>query len=339
MYHGRFKGTHYEAGFKYGSLLKKNGVIITKCPTFDITEEMKDFTEKCLPIYQEYYPEILQEINGVAAGQGVDNSIFYQILFSMYCFKPDQHCSCFAYSDKEHILLGRNSDFLVSLEKLYMNCLFNLDNAYAFNGNTTAFIEMEDGMNEYGLAIGLTFIYPHIQKPGLNAGMLLRYILEKCKTTKEAIDALKRLPIASAQTFTIADSHGNIVIIECNPKHLEIIYPKGNQQFVATTNHFHSDKLKIFNAPLEIDDWQSHERYKTIKTALETHKRTCNIDFSKDLLSGKHGFICQYDRKKNADTVWSVVYDVKNRKIYRVEGNPSRKIFKEDKRMCFIDCD
>ena len=28
-----------------------------------------------------------------------------------------------------------------------MNCLYNLDNVYAFNGNTTAFIEMEDGIN------------------------------------------------------------------------------------------------------------------------------------------------------------------------------------------------
>jgi len=47
-------------------------------------------------------------------------------------------------------------------------------------------------------------------------------------------------------------------------------------------------------------------------------------------------FICQYDRKTNADTVWSVIYDIKNKKIYRVEGNPSRKQFKEDTRLKFI---
>lgn len=53
-------------------------------------------------------------------------------------------------------------------------------------------------------------------------------------------------------------------------------------------------------------------------------------------MSGKHGFMCQYDRKKGADTVWSVVYDLKNKKIYRVEGNPSRKKYKEDKRFKFL---
>ena len=43
MYHGRFRGLHYEAGFKYGQMLKKHGVIIKGSPTFTITDEMKDF--------------------------------------------------------------------------------------------------------------------------------------------------------------------------------------------------------------------------------------------------------------------------------------------------------
>jgi hypothetical protein len=27
MYHGRFKGSNYDAGFKYGSMLKRQGVV------------------------------------------------------------------------------------------------------------------------------------------------------------------------------------------------------------------------------------------------------------------------------------------------------------------------
>ena len=37
---------------------------------------------------------------------------------------------------------------------------------------------MEDGINEYGLAVGLTFVYPKITKAGFNAGMLVRYLKE-----------------------------------------------------------------------------------------------------------------------------------------------------------------
>ena len=54
-----------------------------------------------------------------------------------------------------------------------------------------------------------------------------------------------------------------------------------------------------------------------------------------DLLSGKKGFLCQYDRKKGMDTIWSAIYDLTANKIYRVEGNPSRKRFKEDMRFHF----
>ena len=36
------------------------------------------------------------------------------------------------------------------------------------------------------------------------------------------------------------------------------------------------------------------------------------------------------DTQKDADTVWSVIYDTRNKRIYRVKGNPSRRAFKED---------
>ncbi|HKM34077.1 MAG TPA: C45 family peptidase [Lachnospiraceae bacterium] len=335
MYHVRFKGTHYDAGYKYGSALKKHGIVISSCPTFSITEEMKTFTAECIKEYEKYYPEILQEIKGMADGQESSFDFLCQMLFSMYCFKPDHHCTCFAFSDGDNIIFGRNSDFLVSIEKLYMNCLYQLDGVYAFNGNTTAIIEMEDGMNEYGLAIGLTFIYPHVRKPGLGAGLLLRYVLEKCKSTEEAISKLRELPIASSHTFTIADSSGKIAVVECNPEAFEVIYPKNGEKFVATANNFNSERMQQYKNPQDLDDWRSKDRYTTAKTALHSHKDRYSLDFAQNLLSGKYGFMCQYDRKKNADTVWSAIYDVKNFKIYRVEGNPSRKKYKEDERMAW----
>lgn len=334
MYHGRFKKTHYEAGYNWGRLLYKNGKIIKNNTTFKITEERKIFAEKCLPIYEKYYPEILEEIKGLADGQKSSYEDFYTFLLSMYSFEFNNHCTCIAVCDKNQILFGRNSDFLVSLEKLYMNTLYNLDNSYAFNANTTAFIEMEDGINEYGLAVGLTFIYPTITKPGFNAGILVRYILEKCKTTEEAIEKIKKLPIASAQTLTIADSKGNIVVIECNSNNIEIIKPNKDENFVTTTNEFNTNKMKKYNK-INIDNWKSKERYLVSYKTLKEHKNNYSFNLIKDILSGKYGFMCNYDRKTNADTVWSVIYDIKNKKIYRVEGNPKRKQYKEDKRLKF----
>ncbi|HBI60951.1 MAG TPA: hypothetical protein DDY31_07035 [Lachnospiraceae bacterium] len=178
MYHGRFRKSHYETGFNWGNLLFKNHKKIDQNSTFEITKERKTFAKECLPVYEKYYPEILEEIRGLADGQKGRYEDFYTFLLSMYCFEFNNHCTCFAFKDKDNLIFGRNSDFLVALEKLYMNCLYKLNGVY--------------------------------------------------------------------------------------------------------------------------------------------------------------GFMCQYERNKGADTVWSVIYDIKNKRIFRVEGNPSRKKFVEDTRMKFI---
>ncbi|WP_027399135.1 C45 family autoproteolytic acyltransferase/hydolase [Anaerovorax odorimutans] len=334
MYHGRFKGTHYEVGFKWGKMLLNNKKKLDFCPTFELTEEKYKFANQCLEKYKKYFPEILDEIKGIADGNEIPMKILQTILFCMYCFEFDNKCTCFAFSSNNEIIFGRNSDFLVSLEKLYMNCIYNLTNSYSFNSNTTAYVQMEDGVNEHGLATGLTFVYPKIRKPGLNAGMLIRYILEKCKSTKEAVDEIYRLPIASAQTITIADKKGDIAVIECNPEKIIVIKQKQKEKFVATANNFNSLQMKSYRNP-HIDDWRSDDRYQTVYNALKNNEKSYSIEFAQSLLSGKYGFICQYDRSKNADTVWSVVYDLKHKQIWRAEGNPSKKNFKEDTRMNF----
>ena len=40
-----------------------------------------------------------------------------------------------------------------------------------------------------------------------------------------------------------------------------------------------------------------------------------------------------YERVWNFDTVWSSIYVILNNKIYRAEGSPSKKSFKEDIRL------
>ncbi len=331
MYHVRLKGTHYEAGYKWGKLLLDHGKTLEHCPTFTPNDEMREFAQRCREEYRKYYPELLDEIQGIADGQQLPARTLETILFSMYCMRFDNRCSCFAFSNANEIIFARNSDFLVSIEKLYMNCLYTLDGAYAFNGNTTAYVEMEDGINDQGLAAGLCFVYPKVSKPGFNAGMLIRYILEKCKTTGEAINALYCLPIASSQTITLADRNGDIAVVECNAEKLVVIKPDPGKNFVVATNCFLSSEMLQYRNT-EIDDWRADERYHTAQNALTDHHAALSVMLAKDILAGKYGFMCQYDRKKNADTVWSVVYDLKRKQIWRVEGNPSRKPFKEDVR-------
>ena len=87
MYHARFKHTHYEAGFHWGQALKEQGISIHSQHTFQITKERKSFAQSCIPIYKNYYPEILEEIKGIADGQNSsfeDLCAFFTVLASRF---------------------------------------------------------------------------------------------------------------------------------------------------------------------------------------------------------------------------------------------------------------
>jgi predicted choloylglycine hydrolase len=77
----------------------------------------------------------------------------------------------------------------------------------------------------------------------------------------------------------------------------------------------------------------SHERFITAKNALNHESRINLLYHVNNILSGKHGFMCQYSKDLKFDTVWSSLYDITGKKIYRAEGNPQKAKYKEDTRL------
>lgn len=76
MYHSRFKGEHYQIGFKWGrNLLKHKQLFLTNVP-FEITLEHYDFALQCLPIYQKFFPEIIEEIRELLMDKNVHLKVF-----------------------------------------------------------------------------------------------------------------------------------------------------------------------------------------------------------------------------------------------------------------------
>ena len=68
------------------------------------------------------------------------------------------------------------------------------------------------------------------------------------------------------------------------------------------------------------------------QTDLKSQTIEDGIMFSKDLLSGKYGFMCQYDKKLNFDTIWASIFNLTSSEIYRAEGNPGRTKYLMDER-------
>ena len=334
MYHIRFKGNHYDIGLKFGSILKKQNIDLDKIIRLD--DFQKHFGKKSQSILSSFFPEVCDEIRGMTNGLNYPYEKFASWLLCMGCCYDPNGCTAFCFIQNNRIFYGRNNDLPPFLKKVSKSILYKLKNGYSFIGNTSSMINMEEGLNERGLAVAMTFLVPTMIVPGINSLFLVRYLLEKCATTKEAMNALQGWPTPSACNIILADKMGDMVVAECTPEKLFIRKPAAGENFIVAANHFPSDEMKSHNA----SDWNiflSDIRYKTAYNALKKIGHENGIEYAQDILGGKYGFMCQYDRQLNFDTIWSSVIDISNHMIYRAEGNPLKARFKEDIRSKLLD--
>jgi predicted choloylglycine hydrolase len=79
--------------------------------------------------------------------------------------------------------------------------------------------------------------------------------------------------------------------------------------------------------------FHSEERYRTAYTALLNKTKCSPADYAMDILQGKHGFMCQYDKSQNFETIWSSVFDLSDLTLYLAGGDPRRSAYLKDLRL------
>ena len=245
-------------------------------------------------------------------------------------------CTAFSFVHDNKIFYGRDNDLPPYLKNVSKSIYYKPKNKNKFILNTSSFVNGEEGINEHKLVAAMTFVVPKRNEiiPGLNSVFLVRYILENCKTVKEGIKALRGLPIASSCNILLTDETKEMVVVECNPFKINIRYPEKNEnseEFIVTVNHFTSKEMSKHDASNK-NIYSSKIRYETAYNALKKADYIDATHYTKEILSGKHGFMCQY-KKIKFETIWSSIFDITNNKIYLAEGNPAVTKYIEDKRM------
>ena len=245
-------------------------------------------------------------------------------------------CTAFSFVHKNKIYYGRDNDLPPQLRKVSHSIHYEPKKKNKFILNTSSFINGEEGINEFGLVAAMTFVIPKLEEvnPGFNSIFLVRYILENCKTIKEGTMALQKLPIASSCNILLADKKKGMIVAECNPNKINIRKPNKNQDgddFIVTVNHFTSKSMYKYDKSNQ-NVYLSKTRYETAYNALKKNDYENAINYAKEILRGKHGFMCQYKNIK-FETIWSSIFDISNKKIYLASGNPQKTRFIEDKRL------
>lgn len=101
-----------------------------------------------------------------------------------------------------------------------------------------------DGMNEDGLAVSLTFGGRRVVGDGFGVPLILRYVLETCRTADEAVAALTRVPCHMSYNVTVLDRMRRFATVFLAPDRKALI----THSSVATN---HQERV----------EWKSHARF------------------------------------------------------------------------------
>jgi predicted choloylglycine hydrolase len=144
-----------------------------------------------------------------------------------------------------------------------------------------------DGMNEDGLVASLTFGGRPVVGPGFSIILVLRYVLETCRTVDQGVAALSRIPLAQPQNVTLLDPSGAYATLFLGPDREPAL-----SRLLACANHQ--------EPPLVADS--SVERQSAALTALQAPGMTL------DGLASRFLEPPLYSRFARSTTVYSAIY-------------------------------
>jgi len=326
MYHPRLRGRYHEMGLKYGVALGKHGF---KLP--QIAEESLTLGLECEAEVRKLFPEVLEEIRGLAEGVKESYERLAAFILTVGYGKP-MGCSAFASANDSTVLFGRNYDFFNRFEKYAESYLTRPKGAYASLGNTDIFVGREDGVNEKGLAVSMHFVSAQLGTPGVNFPIAVRFMLDKCANTAEAVNFLTNVKFLTANNYLVADRGGDLAVVEAAPAGVRVRRPEPGESFIAATNHFVHPEMKEFEDVSKRDP-DSEMRYDTIMRSLrEVHGRVTE-GIAKRILSNHEGRVCSHLDYIKLGTLWSQIVDLKRPTVLRAEGQPCRTKYHADKRL------
>ncbi|KPN96546.1 C45 family peptidase [Lysinibacillus sp. ZYM-1] len=194
--------------------------------------------KKAKEILKDISPNLLEELRGLAKGLDMELDTIIRLYSGYDVSFPSMGCTAFVKDD----YYVRNYDFSPELYDARLVFSKPID-GYASVGFSQQVIGRLDGMNEKGLVVGLHFVNDHHKEEGFIATTIVRLLLDKCASIKEAIDLIKTIPHGFCYNYSITDQSGRGVVVEASPQKQFVGF--GNP--LICTNHFESEALREKN--------------------------------------------------------------------------------------------
>lgn len=183
-------------------------------------------SRRALRRYMPEYESLWDELNLVC---GVDDAAAQFLSF----WSPPRYlvnCSQAVLVDEDGPMLIRNYDLDPDLNEATL--LSSNWRGRRVLGMVEAMAGLADGMNDAGLAASLTFGGRVERQAGFGIPLIMRYMLETCTNTAEAVETLRKVPSHMSYNVTVIDASGDWATVFLAPDRPAIV----NRQPWAT-NH------------------------------------------------------------------------------------------------------
>lgn len=281
-----------------------------------------------IPLIEETFPDIMDEVKGIAAGAGVgiDEIMVLNCRYEITKFPRPNECTSFAIlpeaSEDNKTYVGQNWDYRAGiLDNVVMLHVQETDGTRIF-GLAEAGQVIRNGFNSHGIGLCANNLQSIYDSGGLGIPVtILRRKVLSCRAFDQAKDLIINAQRSVSCNFMLASAEGRALDLETYPGGVDLIQPVDG--VITHANHF---VVNPKNEALE-----ATPRDKRLEQLLREKQGSINIKHIKRCLSDHENYpkaICRHpsDVSKRLGmrsiTVAGVIYDFKDGTAYVCAGPP-----------------
>lgn len=343
------KGKPKEIGWRYGSscreMIQKNIDLYFRLFKYYANlnyGQACQLARRFIPLIEKFDPDLLEEIQGIAAGAGVSQEEIIALNVRTELMYPDQIASggeCTSITvlppatSAGEVLIGQNWDWKPHLKEATVLLEIEQSDKPKVITLTEAGVVGKIGCNSSGLGACLNILKAPVEKVGLPIHILMRGILNSPRMG-DAIAKIVSMARGSANNCLLAHRDGLAMDFEMAPQAIDFFYPQNG--ILMHTNHFNSNLLKPLDGNLgQYPDTLLRYGIAHQKLSSRIGKITCAdlIEVFRDHFNYPNA-ICRHpdereDELAQAQTIASIIMNLTKKEIFIAAGPPCQENYTE----------
>jgi isopenicillin-N N-acyltransferase like protein len=353
------EGGPYDRGRQYGTAARErvHASIAAYAKTFrhyagwDWERSTTEARRFLAPI-EDFGPQYVEELSGIADGAGVDRddilaiNVRTEVMYSARVRNalaqpaPDE-CSVFAQvADDGHVIVGQNWDWAPFAAETVVALQAFPDDGPSFVTVVEAGLLAKYGVNSDGLAVMTNALActEDEGEAGVPYHVMLRGLLD-CSSTEDGVRRLEKASRASSANYLLADQSGDIVDLEGRPGATLHRLERDARGVLLHTNHFLSPDFDATDYA-DLVETTTRTRFTHLSAVIESADDPADLAFYRAELTGHANApdsVCRHPDltlpgPDQSMTVSSIVVDLTDRRVWLAEGPPCEHGFEE------LDC-